>query len=73
MLITGIDTVGATLYATYVFQDADGDLEGMSEYEWVRDGFTIPGATGQTYTLTVEDEGTMIQFEVTPIASTGAP
>lgn len=73
VLISGIDTVGGTLYASYMYDDADGDLEGASEFEWVRNGFTIAGASGLTYTLTAEDEGASLVFEVTPVASTGTP
>lgn len=73
VVLSGIDTVGGTLYASYAYSDADGDLEGASEYQWVKDGVRLDGVSGLSYTLTADDEGSLIQFEVTPVASTGTP
>ncbi len=71
VLITGNLEVGELLTGNYVYTDADGDLEGVSLYRWLRDGVTIRGATAQTYTLVVSDESTTISFEVTPVSLTG--
>ncbi|MHB9027323.1 MAG: hypothetical protein ACYC9O_00990, partial [Candidatus Latescibacterota bacterium] len=69
--ITGVVQVGQTLTGNYTYSDADGDLEGTSTFRWLRGGVAIPGATAQTYTLVAVDQGTMISFEVTPVAVTG--
>ncbi|HHY25424.1 MAG TPA: hypothetical protein GX523_01510, partial [Desulfitobacterium dehalogenans] len=61
---------------------ANGDLEdkgkGGTTFKWYRgqnqDGtgkVPIDGATSQTYTLGIEDQGQYIFFEVTPVAQTG--
>jgi hypothetical protein len=66
--------VGETITGTYTYEDADGDAEGSSTFRWIRgDGTPIEGATAQTYTLEVADEGAIITFEVTPVAATGIP
>jgi uncharacterized protein YjiK len=70
--ISGTPQVGQVLTGTYTYGDADGDAEGASTYRWLRDGSAIVGATARTYTLTTADEGTLIVFEVTPVAATGA-
>jgi len=70
--ISGTAEVGLTLSGSYVYGDVDGDAEdtGGTSFRWLRDGGEIAGATGQNYTLTVDDEGAMIIFEVTPVALT---
>jgi len=37
-------------------------------FRWLRDRTPVAGATAQTYTLVVADQGTMVSFEVTPVA-----
>ena len=69
--ITGNAEVGQILTGNYTYNDADGDLEGTSTFRWLRNGAEIGGATLQTYTLAGADEGAMIIFEVTPVASPG--
>ncbi len=67
--ITGTEQVGETLTAdTSGISDANG-LTGVSyAYQWIRnDGNSdedISGATGQTYTLTDDDQGKTIKVEV---------
>jgi hypothetical protein len=70
--ISGTAEVGRVLTGNYTYSDADGDVEGTSSYRWLRDGVTITGATARSYTLVSADQGTMIRFEVTPVAATGA-
>ena len=70
--ITGTARVGLVLTGSYTYVDADGDAQGTSTYRWLRDGTPISGATAQTYSLVAADEGTLIRFEVTPRAATGA-
>lgn len=67
--ISGGHVVGSTLTATYVYDDADDDLEGSSLLEWKRDETTI--ANGLSYTLVTTDIGKSITFVVTPFAQTG--
>ncbi len=66
-------TVGQVLTGHYQYFDNDGNTEGASLYRWLRDGNPIPGATAITYTIDLDDEGSSISFEVTPVASTGYP
>src|SRR3990172_7670545 len=70
--ITGTAQVGQVLTGNYTYADADGDLEGPSTYRWLRNGAPISGATAQTYPLVAADQGTLIVFQVTPVAATGA-
>ena len=63
--------VGDVLIGDYCYADADGDAEGESTFQWLRDGAPIAGATNQAYTLTTADVGYSITFEVTPVAQTG--
>ncbi|HZO19559.1 MAG TPA: Ig-like domain-containing protein, partial [Gemmatimonadaceae bacterium] len=69
--ISGTPQVGRVLTGSYTYSDADGDAQGSSTYRWLRNGSTIGGASGLTYTLVTADEGAMIRFEVTPVAATG--
>ncbi len=50
---------GDTLTASNTLADADG-LSGPISYQWYRDGVAIAGATGNTYTTTQTDVGTVI-------------
>ena len=70
--ISGTPQVGRVLTGNYTYSDAQGDPEGASTYRWLRDGAPIIGATTRTYTLVAADQGALIRFEVTPVASTGA-
>jgi len=76
--IAGDPTVGSTLTGNYDYSDAEGDTEGQSAYRWLRCDTVngsfqaISGATGITYTLTQDDLGKFLKFEVTPVALTGA-
>ncbi|MCC6395704.1 MAG: metallophosphoesterase, partial [Bacteroidetes bacterium] len=69
--ITGTPTQGQTLTSNYTYSDAEGDLEGVSTFRWLRDNVAIAGATSSTYTLVAGDVDAMIKCEVTPVALTG--
>ena len=71
VLITGTADIGQVLTGSYTYTDAENDPEGASIFRWLRDGTPIAGATAETYTLVVADQGTMVSFEVTPVAQTG--
>ena len=68
----GNAVIGDSLTGNYTYADADGDLEGISTFLWLRNGSAISGATAATYTLVAEDSAASITFEVTPVAATGA-
>ena len=59
---------GKATVMKYTTPDPTKDPEGNSTYEWYRNGTEIQNATGKTYILTLEDTGTTINFEVTPIS-----
>ncbi|CAA0125297.1 Uncharacterised protein [BD1-7 clade bacterium] len=63
---------GTTLTGTYTYSDSESDAEGASTFRWLRGGEAIADATAVTYTITAEDEGKNIVFEVTPVANAGA-
>ena len=76
--ITGTPQVGATLSAdTSGIGDANGLASVQYAYQWVRnDGnadSNIPGATGQTHTLTQNDEGKTIKVSVSFTDDDGYP
>lgn len=69
--ISGTPAVGEVLTGNYTYNDDQGDLEGASTYRWLRNGTAIAGATARTYTTVSADQGTVLVFEVTPVAVTG--
>ena len=76
--IAGTTGVGNTLTGSYTYFDANGDLEGVSLYQWFRSddaSFTnkqaILGQTSTSYTVSESDRGKFISFAVTPVAQTG--
>ena len=71
VLITGTAGVGQVLTGSYTYTDAENDPEGASIFRWLRDGTPIAGATAETYTVVVANQGAMVTFEVTPVAQTG--
>ena len=70
--LSGPADTGDVLTLSYNFHDADGNGEGASEYEWLRDGVAIGGAIKNSYMLTLDDAGKTITVKVTPLARTGA-
>ncbi len=68
---SGTASVGQTQTGSYTYTDFDGDAEGTSTFRWLRDDVAISGATSQTYTTVQADVGTILKFEVTPVAATG--
>lgn len=74
--ISGKLLVASTLKGSYVYYDADDDKEDGTTIQWYREDASgnkerIEAATAREYTLTAEDEGKYIYFEVTPKAATG--
>jgi len=77
--IIGDLMVGKTLHGTYTFSDEDGDLEGQSLYQWYTDDYEnhshvvklINDANDLSYTLTSEELGKSIKFEVIPVQEKG--
>jgi len=76
-LVTIDDTspeIGNMITGSYVYDDVDGDSEGSSYFRWLRDGTEeITGANSKTYTVTNDDAGRTLTFEVTPVAGDGYP
>ncbi len=73
----GYNNVGDTMTAYYKYSSPEGKPENGTTYRWVRCDelnsdlrSTIKGATGMTYTLTEEDAGKYVYFEVTPATAT---
>ncbi len=67
--IGGIPALGQLLTGEYTYGDTDGDIEGASNFLWLRDGRRI--ATTQNYTVVLADQGRTLFFVVRPIAATG--
>jgi hypothetical protein len=77
--VTGGLSLGQVVTGTYAYQDAQLDLEAISDFQWYRadsntgtNSITISGANALTYMLTTNDVGKYISFGVTPKAQTGA-
>ncbi|EKN4180495.1 Ig-like domain-containing protein [Yersinia enterocolitica] len=47
--------VGDVINVTSAFNDADGDIEQGTTYQWMLDGAAISGATNPSYTLSLSD------------------
>lgn len=67
------DSYGEYLDGIYDFQDAEGDDEGESSFQWYRSDdsngtneVAIPEATAKRYVIQEEDFGKCLWFEVTP-------
>jgi len=76
---SGILYEGDTLTAGFVYNDVDGDAEGVHTYQWYRaddavgtNEASIGGATSSTYTLTGSDVDKYVSVKITPVAATGA-
>lgn len=73
--ISGNAVVGQTLTGSYVYSDLESNPEGASTFKWYRGGnnniSVISGQVSTTYVVQPEDEGKVLYFEVTPIASAG--
>ncbi len=69
--IEGTRVTGQVLkgYYKYTFSKE----EGVSIYKWLRDDVPIPGKNGLSYTLSDNDFGKKITFEVTPVSSNHTP
>lgn len=75
--ISGTAKVGEVLTGNYTYTDNEGDAEGATLFQWYRKDYSfstseeIPGAIGETYTLTDADANKYIVFKVIPIAGAG--
>ncbi|MBK7259693.1 MAG: DNRLRE domain-containing protein [Ignavibacteriae bacterium] len=72
VVVSGTPVVGQMLSGGYTYADPDGDPEGVSLFRWLRNGVAIAGATSLSYTLSQDDAGKVLVFEVTPVAAVGA-
>jgi hypothetical protein len=76
--ITGSPEIGNTVTGKYTYSDEEDDPQGESQFKWYRaddekgkNESVITGETEISYTLTSDDAGIYIAFEVTPVAQTG--
>lgn len=74
IIIDGKPIVGETLNGHYNYYNLDGVKEGKSQYRWLSSDtvngnyLPIKGAVSKSYTITKNDVGKFIKFEVTPVA-----
>lgn len=80
LFISGELVVGEEITGNYTYFDPNADAEGESFYQWfVSDdpyggnAVSINGAVFQSYTITQNDYGKYLIFQVTPLAATGEP
>ncbi|MBN4063751.1 hypothetical protein JYT79_03115, partial [Cardiobacterium sp. AH-315-I02] len=67
----GIAVLGDSLTGSYSYADKEGNAEGETALQWLRDGVAIDDATTETYIVVLDDIGKGITFRVTPFAATG--
>jgi hypothetical protein len=80
LFISGDLVVGNEITGNYTYFDPNADLEGESVFQWfVSDdpsggnAVSINGAVFQSYTITPDNYGKYLIFQVTPVATTGEP
>lgn len=74
--IRGNPVYCGVLTGLYDYSDTESDAEGASSFRWLRAGEggtpePIPNATSNSYTVTTDDKGKYLYFEVTPKAVSG--
>ncbi|MEI8269909.1 MAG: fibronectin type III domain-containing protein, partial [bacterium] len=75
VIISGSPSIGETVLGTYIYNDVNGNGETTSLYRWLRSGtlggtyVAIVGATNTNYTITSNDSGKYLKFEVTPVTN----
>ncbi|MGL1900651.1 MAG: chitobiase/beta-hexosaminidase C-terminal domain-containing protein, partial [Fibrobacterales bacterium] len=69
--IIGTATFESTLRVSYNYNDAEGDTEGASQFQWLRGGTLIAGANSVEYQVTESDVGESLSVQVQPVALTG--
>jgi Ca2+-binding RTX toxin-like protein len=73
VLILGQATNGSTLTAdTSCITDTDGFDPTAIDFQWLRDGVSIPNATNNTYELTQSDVGTIVSVLISYTDNFGA-
>jgi len=71
VMVTSELQPGQRVVATYLYEDADNDIEGASITQWLING--IDSGNGLSLPLPLNSEGNTLQFCVTPMAQTGQP
>ena len=70
--ILGEPETGSQLAASYVFIDDNADdVEGATEFIWLRDNYAIAGAEGRIYEPTTQDIGKVIGLRIIPRSADG--
>ncbi len=75
-VVDSVSIIGSLEYTTehtvsYVYSDSDGDAEGASVIQWLRNASAIVGANDSSYTPTADDVGQTLSVSVTPVSVTG--
>ncbi|MBW6492595.1 MAG: T9SS type A sorting domain-containing protein [Lentimicrobium sp.] len=80
LYFTGELLPGLEIFANYTYYDPNADPEGESLYQWYVSDYPdgsyaeiIDGAVYQSYTITQDDVGRYLIFQVTPVAISGDP
>jgi len=76
--VTGDLLVGSNLTGTYVYSDANGDVEEGSTFQWYSasdatgsDALKLLGERDVVYTVGEDVNGLFVAFEVTPVTASG--
>lgn len=75
--INGNPVVCKVITGQYTYSDSEQDVESGTTFRWLRavgendSPLAIAGANAQTYTITADDQGKYLYFEVTPGAASG--
>lgn len=67
----GLVAAGDALSVRYDYLDVDGDAQGSTTFQWLRNGLPINGAISNNYTLTSSDTAQSISVDVYPVAIAG--
>ncbi|MDH4276388.1 MAG: hypothetical protein OEW08_15260, partial [Gammaproteobacteria bacterium] len=71
-LINNLAYKDVELNADYTFVDPDGDGEGATTYQWLRNGSPMGGEINKRYTVTIDDVGKTLSVQVRPKDILGA-
>ncbi|MDX7900525.1 hypothetical protein [Aeromonas media] len=67
----GVSGTQAKLFAVAQYEDADGDVQGISRYQWQLEGVDIAGATNAVLDVKPNMVGKTLTVKATPVAISG--
>lgn len=67
----GVSGTQAKLFAVAQYEDADGDVQGISRYQWQLEGADIAGATNAVLDVKPNMVGKTLTVKATPVAISG--